>query len=87
MPLWNGLNRRAGGFEAGKDKKSFYPVHCLNALDLAVDVESSWRLEPPGFRVRAWDEVNNGQVTQLAAWRQFEGPYPFHENGALIGWR
>ena len=52
------------------------------ALDLQPDAPSAWMLEPPGFRVHAWD----GQrlVTHLAASGEYEGPYPFHENGALI---
>ncbi|QKD43291.1 phosphodiesterase [Alicycliphilus denitrificans] len=52
------------------------------ALDLQPDAPSAWMLEPPAFRVHAWD----GQrlVSHLAAAGIFEGPYPFHENGMLI---
>lgn len=52
------------------------------ALDLQPEAPSAWMLEPPAFRVHAWD----GQrlVTHLAAAGVFEGPYPFHENGMLI---
>ncbi|MBS0507219.1 MAG: phosphodiesterase [Proteobacteria bacterium] len=52
------------------------------ALDLQPDAPSAWMLEPPAFRIHAWD----GQrlVSHLAASGIFEGPYPFHENGMLI---
>ncbi len=52
------------------------------ALDLQPEAPSAWMLEPPAFRVHAWD----GQrlVSHLAASGIFEGPYPFHENGTLI---
>ena len=59
------------------------PAHQVT-LDLDRHAESSWMLEPPGFRVHAWDEVNGRLVSHLAASGQFDGPYPFHENGALI---
>jgi len=59
------------------------PAHQVT-LDLAIDAQSSWMLEPPGFRVHAWDQVNHRLVTHLAASGRFDGPYPFHENGALI---
>lgn len=52
------------------------------ALDLRPDAPSAWMLEPPGFRVHAWD--GERLVTHLAPSGEFEGPYPFHENGALI---
>lgn len=57
------------------------PAHQV-ALDLAPDALSAWVLEPPGFRLHAWD--GGRLVTHLAASGSFEGPYPFHENGALI---
>ena len=52
------------------------------ALDLQPGAPSAWMLEPPGFRVHAWD--GERLVTHLAASGEYEGPYPFHENGALI---
>ncbi|MGJ7580866.1 phosphodiesterase [Variovorax sp. RHLX14] len=52
------------------------------ALDLRPDAPSAWMLEPPGFRVHAWD--GERLVTHLAPSGEFDGPYPFHENGALI---
>lgn len=57
------------------------PAHQV-ALDLSPDAPSAWVLEPPGFRLHAWD--GGRLVTHLAASGRFEGPYPFHENGALI---
>ena len=43
---------------------------------------SAWMLEPPGFRVHAWD----GQrlVTHLAASGDFEGPYPFRDAAGRV---
>jgi hypothetical protein len=52
------------------------------ALDLQPDAPSAWMLEPPAFRVHAWD--GERLVSHLAASGVFEGPYPFHENGTLI---
>ena len=52
------------------------------ALDLQPDAPSAWMLEPPAFRVHAWDGAR--LVSHLAASGIFEGPHPFHENGMLI---
>lgn len=57
------------------------PAHQV-ALDLQPDAPSAWMLDPPGFRIHAWD--GERLVTHLAPSGEFEGPYPFHENGALI---
>jgi len=59
------------------------PAHQV-CLDLAPDAASAWTLEPPGFRVHAWSPTTGRLVTHLAASGHFEGPYPFHDNGALI---
>jgi len=59
------------------------PAHQV-CLDLAPDAASAWTLEPPGFRVHAWSAQDGRLVTHLAASGRFEGPYPFHDNGALI---
>lgn len=59
------------------------PAHQV-CLDLAPDAASAWTLEPPGFRVHAWSARDRRLVTHLAAAGRFEGPYPFHDNGALI---
>jgi len=59
------------------------PAHQV-CLDLASDAPSAWTLEPPAFRVHAWSARSGRLVTHLAASGRFEGPYPFHDNGALI---
>jgi 3',5'-cyclic-AMP phosphodiesterase len=53
------------------------------ALDLHPEAPSRWMLEPPAFRLCALDRSGR-IVTHLAASGEFEGPYPFHEDGALI---
>jgi Icc protein len=59
------------------------PAHQV-CLDLSPDAPSQWVLEPPAFRVHAWSARGHRLVTHLAASGDFEGPYPFHDNGALI---
>ena len=59
------------------------PAHQV-CLDLSASAPSAWTLEPPGFRVHAWSAQNRRLVTHLAASGTFEGPFPFHDNGALI---
>ena len=59
------------------------PAHQV-CLDLVSDAPSAWTLEPPAFRVHAWSARSGRLVTHLAASGRFEGPYPFHDNGALI---
>jgi 3',5'-cyclic AMP phosphodiesterase CpdA len=59
------------------------PAHQV-CLDLSPNAPSAWTLEPPGFRVHAWSAQNRRLVTHLAASGTFEGPFPFHDNGALI---
>jgi 3',5'-cyclic AMP phosphodiesterase CpdA len=59
------------------------PAHQV-CLDLAPDAASAWVLEPPGFRVHAWSARSRRLVTHLAASGTFDGPFPFHDNGALI---
>lgn len=58
------------------------PAHQVS-LDLAPDAPSTWTLEPPMFRVHAW-EPHGRVVTHLAAIGEFPGPYPFHDEGGLI---
>lgn len=55
------------------------PAHQVT-LDLAPEAASTFTMEPPGFRVHAWTPAT-GVVTHLAGSGQFEGPYPFHEEG------
>ncbi|RZI78055.1 MAG: phosphodiesterase [Rubrivivax sp.] len=57
------------------------PAHQV-CLDLSPQAPSAWVMEPPGFRVHAW--AGERLVTHLAPTGSYEGPYPFHENGALI---
>ncbi len=52
------------------------------ALDLDPGAASAWMLEPPGFKVHAWRAER--LVTHLIASGQYEGPFPFHDNGVLI---
>lgn len=59
------------------------PAHQVT-LDLDSAAESTWMLEPPGFKIHTWDAVSRRLVSHLAPIGQFAGPYPFHENGALI---
>jgi 3',5'-cyclic AMP phosphodiesterase CpdA len=59
------------------------PAHQV-CLDLDPDAVSAWTLEPPAFRLFAWNPGEKRLVTHLAASGAFEGPYPFFENGVLI---
>ncbi len=59
------------------------PAHQV-CLDLDADAVSAWTLEPPSFRVHAWNPAQGRLVTHLAANGTFEGPYPFFEGGKLI---
>jgi len=53
------------------------------ALDLSINAPSAFVLEPPGFLVHAWDE-SGAVVTHLKPVGDFAGPFPFHQDGALI---
>lgn len=58
------------------------PAHQV-CLDLSPSAPSAWTLEPPAYRVHAWN--TKGQVvSHLASIGDFDGPYPFHVNGELI---
>ena len=59
------------------------PAHQV-CLDLDPAAVSAWTLEPPAFRVHAWNPWEQRLVTHLAAIGAFEGPYPFFEDGVLI---
>jgi Icc protein len=59
------------------------PAHQV-CLDLAPDAASQWTLEPPAFRVHAWDPLSKRLVSHLASCGRFEGPFPFFEGGVLI---
>ena len=78
--LHRAIDVRFGGTIASTSPAQAHQV----CLDLAPDAASAWTLEPPAFRVHAWSSAERRLVTHLAASGNFEGPYPFHENGALI---
>ncbi|RTZ41690.1 phosphodiesterase [Candidimonas sp. SYP-B2681] len=59
------------------------PAHQVS-LDLDDAAASTWTLEPPAFRVHAWDDASGRLVTHSMPTGNFEGPYPFHEDGVLI---
>ncbi len=59
------------------------PAHQV-CLDLDPNAVSAWTLEPPAFRVHAWNPAERRLVTHLAASGTFAGPYPFFEDGELI---
>ena len=58
------------------------PAHQV-VLDLDPSAPSQWLLEPPAFRVLALPEGGR-LVSHLAPIGNFEGPYPFHDEGGLI---
>jgi Icc protein len=78
--LHRAIDVRFGGTIASTSPAQAHQV----CLDLASDAPSAWTLEPPAFRVHAWSPGEGRLVTHLAACGSFEGPYPFHDNGALI---
>ena len=53
------------------------------ALDLRPQGPSAFMLEPPGFQLHLYEE-GTGLVTHTAAIGDFDGPYPFFDEGALI---
>jgi Icc protein len=59
------------------------PAHQV-CLDLAPDAASAWTLEPPGFALHAL-HGHGPLVSHLVASGRFDGPYPFHDGGQLIG--
>jgi 3',5'-cyclic AMP phosphodiesterase CpdA len=58
------------------------PAHQVD-LDLKPDAPSRWSLEPPAFRLVAW-EANERMVSHLAPCGRFDGPHPFHEEGGRL---
>jgi 3',5'-cyclic AMP phosphodiesterase CpdA len=58
------------------------PAHQV-VLDLDPTARSQWNLEPGAFRIHAWNK-SAGLVTHTMPVGRFEGPYPFHAEGALI---
>jgi 3',5'-cyclic-AMP phosphodiesterase len=57
------------------------PAHQV-VLDLRPDAPSAFTMEPPGYQLHHW----NGTylVTHTAYIGEFDGPYPFFEEGSLI---
>ncbi|OZI32282.1 phosphodiesterase [Bordetella genomosp. 10] len=57
------------------------PAHQV-VLDLRPDGPSAFVMEPPGFHLHEWR--NGALVSHVAVIGDYAGPYPFHEDGALI---
>ncbi len=57
------------------------PAH-LVALDLSTEAPDHFVMEPPGFHLHA--QTDSGLVTHTAYIGDFDGPYPFREDGRLI---
>lgn len=77
--LHRAIDARFGGTIASTAPS---PAHQV-CLDLAPDAPSAWSLEPPGFRIHAWDG-SAAMVTHLVPIGEFPGPFPFHKDGVLI---
>jgi 3',5'-cyclic AMP phosphodiesterase CpdA len=58
------------------------PAHQV-ALDLSPGGPSAFVLEPPGYMLHRWTE-SEGLVSFYAVVGEYEGPYPFYEDGRLI---
>lgn len=52
------------------------PAHQIT-LDMDPDAGLTWSLEPPAFRVYAWDDAAGRLITHLMPAGRFDGPYPF----------
>lgn len=52
------------------------------ALDLRPAGPSAFVMEPPGYQLHTWQ--GGALTTHSAVLGEFPGPYPFHEEGALI---
>lgn len=50
-------------------------------LNLSPDAPADWVLEPPAFRVHAWDAAQRRLITHTAPIGEFPGPYSFDEPG------
>ena len=53
------------------------------ALDIDPNAASCWVLEPPAYKLHIWQE-DGPLVSHLAYVDNYDGPYPFYENGQLI---
>jgi 3',5'-cyclic AMP phosphodiesterase CpdA len=54
------------------------------ALDLRADGPSAFVMEPPACLLHVW-RPDTGLVTHTSYIGEFAGPYPFYEDGKLIG--
>jgi 3',5'-cyclic AMP phosphodiesterase CpdA len=52
-------------------------------LDLNLDAPSTYTMEPAGFLLHAW-QPGSGFVTHQVTLGDWDGPHPFHADGALI---
>jgi 3',5'-cyclic-AMP phosphodiesterase len=59
------------------------PAHQVS-LDLSPDAPSQFEMEPPGYRIHAWHPTQC-LVTHTAHIGNWDGPYPFYDEGGLIG--
>ena len=57
------------------------PAHQV-VLDLSSEAPDHFVMEPPAFQLHAW--TGSGLVTHTAYIGEFDGPYPFRDNGKLI---
>lgn len=57
------------------------PAHQV-ALDLRPDAPSAFVMEPPAYMLHDWRD--GALVSHMAYIGPYAGPYPFHEDGALI---
>lgn len=77
--LHRAIVKRFGGTVASTSPSPSHQV----ALDLADDAASRFVMEPPAFQLHLWT-ARDGLVSHTASIGNFDGPYPFYENGKLI---
>ncbi len=70
--------RRFGGTIASCCPSTAHQI----ALDLREQGPSAFRMEPPGYQLHSWQD--GALVTHHGVIGDYPGPYPFHEDGALI---
>jgi len=61
------------------------PAHQV-VLDFMPDAPSQFAMEPPGYLLHRWSE-QEGMTSYAVAIGDFDGPYPFYDQGALIDWQ
>lgn len=76
--LHRSIFRRFGGTIASTCPS---PAHQV-ALDLRNDAPSAFVMEPPAYMLHEWRD--GALVSHVAYIGNYDGPYPFHEGGALI---